>query len=811
MCNLESWTSNRFNNFQKYNLQSGTWSAIALSGDLQVVRDLRVSFASVQEYLYCLVGVRFFFLDPATSTWVDSATQFSSTSVPSRRFAHGAVSMDNTLYIFGGFMEKFFDFKPVSDAFWGWNTNSRKWFIPASSGRIPLTRGFPCMFTAYGNIYLLWGLPGGQGDFWIVDYFGYNSMYPDLYKWVPSTGNWSVEIMSGTTPLPNQIYSTAASSNALLAVSRAEKRLYIMNFGSMTWVKCSNFKGDKTIFDIADSNSGHIVQALSIVSVKDCFVIAVLTSASSPKGQLEFLYHFDPTSNTMRILSDSLVASESSFPKFPKSYSYDFKYDMFYSNQKIYLFDNNPNNLIFPDTVERSFLANFDLVTNIWTENFQSSVVGNTQPYGRSFQSITVIGTKAYVFGGRSCNVDDGSGYANRGCNDIYVLPFPKAVEWPKSRADWLNLFDWDTLMIHRNGNYSFQENLRLCSVNLPCFVSVYGTPGKLHRSGDTGFVCYGFDGCIGVSIQNVIIVCADGIAQKSVIEFKGSSGFIRNSSFVKCASKLDGGALQILDSSMVTIFNSLFDSCVSERSGGAISVVGSSCLISGSNYINCTAMLSGGAIASKPFVCFPTWVPSTVHIDNSSFENCSTISGSGGCASLESGFGDISESNFYWCSSETNGGGIFVSGGIINLSFIMFMGCQSRGSGAAFSCANSNVSMEEVRFVGNTAQQGGGAAFIQDTVSSFTGISGFQNSAVTKGGGMILWTGKEPKFLCRRGSWADPTVPGKCIACEAGKFSPIAGAESNNCSPCQPGRYAAFQGMNSCIVSLFLIVMQRS
>jgi hypothetical protein len=786
VCGLEYWSNSRFNNFQKYNLLSGTWSAIGLTGDLTDVKDSRLSFASINEHLYCLAGLKFFKLNTVTTTWMDSFTQSFATSVPSRRFAHGAVSLDKNLYIFGGFLDAYGSFQLVSDAFWGWNLDSRKWFNPVSSGAVPSTCGFPYMFTAMGNVYLVWGQLSYQGE--SLNQI-YSSMNQNLYKWVPSTGVWSIVSTSGISPQPNQMYSSAASSNALLVVSGRDRRMYLLEFSSMTWRQYSSLTADATIFD-GVSFPGLVVQALSAVSVETSFAIAVLTT-----DEREFLYHFNPTSNALRILSDSIT--NSSLPKFPKMYSSQTHYYMFYSNQKIYFFDNWPTDLIFPNSVERTFLANFDLATKLWTENFRNSVVGNSPPYNRDYQSITLIETRVFLFGGRACSINDGSGFGNNGCNDVYVLPFPKSVEWPRYRADWLNLFDWDILLVHGYGNCSIPENLPLCTVGLPCFVGVRGaqTMGWLKRSGNSGLVCVGSDGCIGISLENVIIECDGRVSQKNVVEFMDSSGFIANSSFVLCASKSDGGALQIRDNSNVTIVNSLFEDCFSEKSGGAVSVTGSTCYVSGSRFFNCTAMLNGGAFAAEQYFCYPILLYPTVHIENSIFENCGSIAGSGGCASIRSGSSNIAGSFFHLCSSEANGGGLFSSEGRMNLSNTQFQSCQSRRFGAAFSGEKLTVKVEEIKFLNNTALLGGGGAFFQDSLSTLKGTYGFGNTAITKGGGMVFWTGIEPRFLCGSGTWEDPASPGKCLACEAGKFSSVACGASLYCCECQERQYAAATG----------------
>ncbi len=131
-----------------------------------------------------------------------------------------------------------------------------------------------------------------------------------------------------------------------------------------------------------------------------------------------------------------------------------------------------------------------------------------------------------------------------------------------------------------------------------------------------------------------------------------------------------------------------------------------------------------------------------------------------------------------------------------MNISFSEFISCESRRSGAAFACDKSTATMVEVKFINNTAQLGGGGAFVQDSVSSFKGIHGIRNIAMTKGGGMMLWTGIEPNFLCEDGTWSDSYFPGKCIACDAGKFSSVACMISSNCCECQPGQYTAVAGM---------------
>ena len=780
MCGVESWVNNRFNKFQKYDLQSGTWSGI---NTLNInVKDARIAFASVSEHLYCLVDLQLYKYDTTSQTWLDFYTQsLTTTSVPSRRFGHGAAALDKVMYIFGGLLTSSGSDRVVSDKFWAWSHFSRKWFQPVQLGTIPPACAYPYLFSAFSNLYLLWGAQSNTFYGWDQT----SSVNPYLYKWVPATGVWSTVTMLGSPPPANQLYSSAVNVNIniLLAVSRKEKKVYILQLDSMTWSACSDFIGFATIFD----NSYPGIVALSAVSVSSSFVLAVLAADSR-----EFLYLFDPASNSMKLLSESTTGT--SLPEFPTLYSTYSYYEMFYASGKVYFFDSNPNNIILPNSVETTFLSSYDLTTNLWTENFRSSVIGLIPPSNRWFQTIILIESFAYAFGGQACCINDGTGYGNCGCNDIYVLPYPAAVEWPKYRSDWLNLFDWDNLRPKSHQNYSFQENLFLCSSDLPCFVGVRGDDknrARLTRSGESGLVCVGADGCIGISLENVIIECDGEISKSNVLQFDLSSGFVSNSSFIKCSTESDGGAMQIRDNSNVTILNTLFQGCSSAKSGGAVSVLGSTCLIYGSKFVNCSALQNGGAFSAKPFVCNPVTLYPAVTIANSVFENSRSVAGSGGCASIESASSDLSDSYFYLCDSESNGGGIFVSEGSMNLSSILFMSCATRSAGGAFSCQKSTVSMRRSRFANNTALLGGGGAHVQDSASTFSAVFGVQNTAVTKGGGMILWTGIEPRFTCGAGFWGN--FP-QCIACEAGKFGAIE-SSFNLCSGCQPGQYSTGLG----------------
>jgi hypothetical protein len=724
------------------------------------------------------VDLKFYLLNSATKQWLDSDTQFFDSSVPSRRFGHGAVALNSELFIFGGAWDHLGGEPLVSDTFWGWNQISRKWYTPISTGSVPPACRFPYLFTAAGSLYLLWGELSIQ-----------NTFNPNLYKWVPSTGIWSVVAVSGVSPPPSRLYCIAASSISVLAISRQDRCVYIMEISTMKWMIRNNFSGDATIFD-SFLFPGVQITAVSAVSVASHFIIAARTT-----DEQEFLYRYEPGSNFMKILS-----STNSDSNFPKDYYFNFYYHMFYSELKIYFFDNDPSNLIFPDSVQKTFLASFDLETGLWTEHFESSIVGSRPPYNKDYQSLTLIGNRVYAFGGRACPINDGTGYHNAGCNDLNVLPFPKTVDWPRYRADWLGLYDWDTLRLPGDGNHSLHENLPLCTVDLPCYVKIRGTPsgGTLQRSGNAGLACSGSDGCIGISVENVAIKCDSVLSNRAVIELKQSSGFITGSSFSLCSSTTDGAALQILDDSNVTIFKSSFSGCFSELSGGAVGISGSSCYIARSNFVNCTAMLNGGAVAGMLFPCYPLLLSPKVRVEHSVFETCGSITGAGGCVSIDSGTMKISDTYLYGCNSMGVGGGLFVSNSNFNASSVQLISCESRHSGGALACTDSSVGLQGIELVNNTALLSGGGAYFHSSASSIKGIKGIRNKAVTKGGGMISWIGIEPIFVCADGTWEDPALPGICVNCEVGKVSSVACDSSLGCCYCEPGRFTPFTGVKT-------------
>ena len=239
----------------------------------------------------------------------------------------------------------------------------------------------------------------------------------------------------------------------------------------------------------------------------------------------------------------------------------------------------------------------FDLARLEWTDVGRGDP---TVPSSRDSFGFAGVGEALFIFGGSSIN----TGY--RG--DLMVLYSPKDVAWPRSSRPgyFIEIYDWDMLVLHDQGMHGLTVPVFLCTGCYPCAISVVGDGrGSISRAGNGSIICMDSLGCTGVAIASSHILCGRALSDNPVVEVEGASLSIEGSSFLDCVSSADGGCIRAFGLSDVSITRTRFVNSRIMGMGGAVSIRGGTLQITPSLFQNCSAQLGGGAVAAADYACY--------------------------------------------------------------------------------------------------------------------------------------------------------------------------------------------------------------
>jgi hypothetical protein len=354
----------------------------------------------------------------------------------------------------------------------------------------------------------------------------------------------------------------------------------------------------------------------------------------------------------------------------------------------------------------------------------------------------------------------------NAGFVDFFKVPLPEdAAELPKSRLDFLQIYDEDILVSNEFAPASSNApiltgRIELCSPSVspiyPCTLKLMGRAAWW----TVMLACDGRQGCNMITLDHMHLACNES-ANKPYPTFEVSGGSkisVLDSYISGCSSSTAGGFVRAFDRGIVIIRDTTVHKSISTGSGGAIAMYGSKLVVFNSVFSYCKSVSgSGGAIWADAFVSLP---------QPPIFSSLS-----------------VSYSTFSHCSSELNGGALFGSKGTLALQYSTF---------------DNNLAKGIV---------GGGAICIYDVEAEITfEVEGLEtlgkavelNSAPRGGGGAILWSGKSTPFiavLCApgyEGEWDQG-----CVPCKAGSYKNSSGTQ--RCQQCDNGSFSVTMAASSC------------
>ena len=349
----------------------------------------------------------------------------------------------------------------------------------------------------------------------------------------------------------------------------------------------------------------------------------------------------------------------------------------------------------------------------------------------------------------------------------------PVDISWPVEGAPglFIDVYDWDVLVLYPGTENSLLHRLVLCSQFYPCVLSLDGVGGLgvLERIGNGSISCLSSVGCTSVSLSSLQFLCDSRESPESAILLDGSALNMSKASISRCSSISDGGAVQCYGAgSTVNIQFSSFISTKSAGVGGAISAAGCSLTILNSSFQSCSAAGGGGAFSAAQFQCYGSanQIESRVFVRQSRFEACRSISG-GGAIFASSTFAKVNliQSTFMRCFSNTSGGAIFtVDGAQVLVTDSLLQGnCAGESGGAIALTQFASVSVTSSFFSGNVASMSGGAVFLSDSNLFLIDSVAEGNVAENGGGGFVFWEGNLlPNIIEQGRSVVDPN-PSMC------------------------------------------------
>ena len=405
--------------------------------------------------------------------------------------------------------------------------------------------------------------------------------------------------------------------------------------------------------------------------------------------------------------------------------------------------------------------------------------------------------------------------------DDLMCVKIPNIAAWPIFAADFIQLYDWDEIILSQSVNLS--TSLNLCFGFIPCALTVYGhASGPVQLRANGSVHCYSSAGCTSVSFDSVTFVCSSEVFTTSVMRFQGSSLSLDNVSFVACSSLSDGGLIFAYDDASVNISACNFQNISSQGFGAVLKAAGSTVLAQGTSFENCSSGNGGGAMWATNYLCTGSeqMVTTVLQIDSSKFLGCSSV-GSGGSilatsdsSSSNAVYINIRSSLFLQGSSTQNGGAIQATGNSVSIDILdsTFSTCSAVASGGAISIQNyAQIVILNSTFQSNVAVDlCGGALYSVQAEMTLVGVFTTGNTAMKGGGGALFWAGTVPPIIalwCPPGFWATTTsgcstmfCPLSCNLCSKGKYqtgSGLLGIES--CTDCLPGSFSNMVGSTSC------------
>ena len=347
--------------------------------------------------------------------------------------------------------------------------------------------------------------------------------------------------------------------------------------------------------------------------------------------------------------------------------------------------------------------------------------------------------------------------------NDAWAVEAPTDVAWPGGggAGQFIQIYDWDTLVLYSGTQNVLRDRLELCTRFYPCNLVMTGTGdfSFMERRGNGSLACLRSSGCNLISVKNVTFLCDGNTANFPAVDVESAALELEAVKFADCSSLSDGGAVRCYGvGGTVNIESSVFYRSVSYGIGGAICAVGCSVYISNSSFQSCRCTDGGGAVSAAQFQCYGSdqAVKTLVNITHSRFERCGSES-NGGAVLVSSSDASMTiiSSEFTRCWSNMSGGAILATdkGRVQLFDSILHQNSGGLSGGAIALELTAIVEIAGSILSNNIANTGnGGAIYASDAHLVIRDSIASGNKAQNGAGGAFFWDGSIPPTLSERG-----------------------------------------------------------
>ncbi len=355
----------------------------------------------------------------------------------------------------------------------------------------------------------------------------------------------------------------------------------------------------------------------------------------------------------------------------------------------------------------------------------------------------------------------------------MWAVEAPRSFSWPQNGAPglFLDVYDWDWLLLGPNTDNVLLEKILLCTVLYPCTLSVYGAGmGVLRRQGNGSIVCQSSDGCNFVGLASLSLTCDRSVASGPVIDVHSAALVLLEASVANCSSTSDGAVARCFGGrGTVEVLASFFSGAQSGGVGGAIAAIGCSVIVTSSSFRSCTSTGGGGAISATQFLCYGSAndVKTDLHVTASHFDGCHAVAG-GGAVLISSGStrATVSESHFVGCWSNASGGALLATDSAhLNISDTSLSSNVAglTGGGVAVSVSATATVSRCVLSHNLALGIGGGGVQADGATLLLEDVVAVGNVAPNGGGGALYWTGNSPPIILEGGNPAVGFEGGLC------------------------------------------------
>jgi hypothetical protein len=386
--------------FDPSNGANGSWSQVTPSGSAPTPR-LYSAAVTINNKMYIFGGYNSGQLndtcvfDPSAGT-NGSWTHLSPTGTPTARYGQAATVMSNKMYIFGGWnggnLNDTWVFDPSNGANGSWTQLS-----PSGS---PGGRYFASAVAISTKMYLFYGNASGgyQNDVWVFD------------STAGANGSWTQLSPSGTTPSNRMSASVAAISGNVYVFSG-----YSSGYNIETWLFNPSSSGSWTLLNPTGIGpSARYFQSMVTINNK------MYVYAGYSNGYLSDLWSFDPSVGTLGLWTQ--LSPTGTIPAARHG-----QLSTMISN-KMYVFGGcgssgcpNSETWVFDPSTGAS---------GTWTQLSPAN-----PPPGRYYSAATTVSNKMYIFGGCGASgcpandtwVFDPSAGANGSWTQLYPSTSPPA------------------------------------------------------------------------------------------------------------------------------------------------------------------------------------------------------------------------------------------------------------------------------------------------------------------------------------------------------------------------------------------------